>query len=267
MPSYYELLGVEPDADQDAIHTAFAEAIRAATHPEGGPGGHDRQLDEAYAVIGEPSRRVRYDELRATEGARGNPELLALLAVIADTGSIPTADEVLAAPLDPLSPSQEGTDDTSPHAAATATDDDGTAPAGADTKILPAAAGALASPVLAPIGTAPTAPVPGTDGDRGDLARRRSLLAVVLIAVVGGVVAGLLLRGGGTAPSAFAVGDCVALEDGTATAVACDDETAAAQVVEVAAESQGCQTASLGTVDLGPDGVGCLEPVESAEQR
>jgi hypothetical protein len=94
MPSYYELLGVPPDADGERIREAYVEAVLGAPAVEAGPAPRDRRLDEAFAVLGDPERRRRYDELRASEGT-GNAELLALLSVVADLGSIPTAEEVL----------------------------------------------------------------------------------------------------------------------------------------------------------------------------
>jgi hypothetical protein len=247
MPSYYELLGVEPDADQAAIRAAYMAALRATPHHDGIPPARDRRLDEAIAVLGEPERRARYDELVATDGARGNPELLALLGVIADTGTIPTAEDVL----EPPSPDLRSAIDHRPHVEVDAR------PVGAELSDAPEPH----VPNPAPLGTAASAPVPGTDGTRRDLGWRRSLLAVVVVAVLVGAAAGLLLAGRAERSPTFTIGGCVAVEGGSASPVACGDTAATARIADVVDEPTDCNAAELGTLDLGADGVACLEPV------
>ena len=65
LPNYYERLGLLPTATRDEIQTAYAtlrsewdERVKQgdASAPE-----HLRLLDEAYATLGEPSRRAAYD--------------------------------------------------------------------------------------------------------------------------------------------------------------------------------------------------------------
>jgi curved DNA-binding protein CbpA len=96
MPSYYEVLGVPPDADRETIRTAYVRAARASPTSRTAPTPLDRKLDEAYAVLGDPVRRQRYDELcESPQSSGSSAELLAVLSVIADTGGIPDAVDVL----------------------------------------------------------------------------------------------------------------------------------------------------------------------------
>ncbi|MEZ5322350.1 MAG: DnaJ domain-containing protein [Microthrixaceae bacterium] len=62
-PDFYEVLGVERDAPRERIRAAFVAAARSA-HPDvAGAKGEDRmrRLSEAWAVLGDPARRGRYD--------------------------------------------------------------------------------------------------------------------------------------------------------------------------------------------------------------
>lgn len=60
-PTFYELLGVEPDATQDEVKSAFRQqAIR--NHPDqGGNPTLFRMVEEAYSVLSDPDRRATYD--------------------------------------------------------------------------------------------------------------------------------------------------------------------------------------------------------------
>jgi hypothetical protein len=223
MPSYYEVLGVAPDADQAAVRSAYLAAARA------GDGSGHRPLDEAFAVLGAPDRRARYDALLTGEGS-ANAELLALLDVIADSGGIPSAVEVLR---------------------------DGATPP------LPGAAPEPAPP-------APPAPVarrsadPATPraerfGPVGDPPRRRGVPAAIAVGLLAGLAVGLLLARGPATPSTLEVGSCVALGPDQATEVDCGT-TEDAIVSAVVTDPADCPAQPLGTLDLGGRGAACLDP-------
>jgi molecular chaperone DnaJ len=63
---YYEVLGVEPDADQATIRTAFRARARTlhpdvSAEPDGGE--RFRELAEAYSVLSRSTSRLLYDRL------------------------------------------------------------------------------------------------------------------------------------------------------------------------------------------------------------
>lgn len=63
-PDYYEVLGVPPDADVDAIRRAFRASARKL-HPDvsGAPDAPERfrEVAEAYSVLSRPTSRLLYD--------------------------------------------------------------------------------------------------------------------------------------------------------------------------------------------------------------
>jgi curved DNA-binding protein CbpA len=81
--SYYELLGVPPIADGEALRRAFHGFARAF-HPDSHLGAPEETLDkvrrvfqrgaEAYRVLGNPELRVRYDIGLAKGRLRLEPE-------------------------------------------------------------------------------------------------------------------------------------------------------------------------------------------------
>ena len=70
---YYDVLGVARDATQEEIKRAYRKAA-LANHPDRNPGDAQaeerfKQAAEAYAVLGDPEKRARYDRFGA-EGVR-----------------------------------------------------------------------------------------------------------------------------------------------------------------------------------------------------
>ncbi len=62
------MLGVGPSADEGTLHQAYV-ALARRHHPdlEGGDAARMQQINEAWATLGDPARRARYDlALRAT---------------------------------------------------------------------------------------------------------------------------------------------------------------------------------------------------------
>ncbi len=62
---YYQILGVSRDATQEEIRKAYKKAARK-NHPDANPGDEQaaerfKQIQEAYAVLGDPEKRKLYD--------------------------------------------------------------------------------------------------------------------------------------------------------------------------------------------------------------
>lgn len=67
---YYQILGVSKDASQNEIKKAFRKLARRY-HPDLNPGDKTaeekfKQINEAYAVIGDPQKRAEYDRAGTT---------------------------------------------------------------------------------------------------------------------------------------------------------------------------------------------------------
>ena len=64
---HYAVLGLNPSADDVVIHAAWKALLRKY-HPDTNPsdpsGARARQINEAFAVLGKPDARARYDRLR-----------------------------------------------------------------------------------------------------------------------------------------------------------------------------------------------------------
>lgn len=60
--SHYEVLGVGPSADETALHEAYL-ALARRHHPDraGGDASRMQVINEAWATLGDPVRRARYD--------------------------------------------------------------------------------------------------------------------------------------------------------------------------------------------------------------
>src|SRR5437868_4921004 len=72
---YYETLGVGKDASADEIKKAFRRAA-VEHHPDrGGDEKKFKELNEAYEVLKDPTKKQRYDQFghAGVGGASGNP--------------------------------------------------------------------------------------------------------------------------------------------------------------------------------------------------
>lgn len=63
---YYEVLGVSKSDDTDVIKKAYRK-LAVEYHPDKNPGDHDaeekfKEITEAYEVLSDPNKRVRYDQ-------------------------------------------------------------------------------------------------------------------------------------------------------------------------------------------------------------
>jgi len=66
---YYAILGLNPDADEQAIKQAYRKLARQY-HPDVNPGDKKaeerfKEINEAYQALSDPERRRKYDELRS----------------------------------------------------------------------------------------------------------------------------------------------------------------------------------------------------------
>lgn len=73
IPDYYEILGVERDASQDEIRTAWRSATRVAHPDAGGSAGLFRLLSVAYETLSDPTKRADYDA-GGTDERAADPE-------------------------------------------------------------------------------------------------------------------------------------------------------------------------------------------------
>jgi len=74
MTTLYDLLGVRPDDDSEAVKNAFREAAKA-NHPDLNPGDPDAamrfgRIVRAYAILRDAEKRAAYDQLLELERAR-----------------------------------------------------------------------------------------------------------------------------------------------------------------------------------------------------
>jgi hypothetical protein len=60
--SHYDVLGVGPSADEQALHQAYV-ALARRHHPDlvGGDASRMQAINEAWATLGDPARRADYD--------------------------------------------------------------------------------------------------------------------------------------------------------------------------------------------------------------
>lgn len=80
----YDILGVTRDASADDVKAAFRrEASRAHPDRQGGSGERMAAVNEAYAVLGDPDRRRRFDETGSADAGQSvEDEATQLLAQI-----------------------------------------------------------------------------------------------------------------------------------------------------------------------------------------
>jgi molecular chaperone DnaJ len=74
MADYYELLGVERDADDKAIKGAYRK-LALKYHPDRNPGDREaeerfKEINEAYAVLSDGEKRARYDRYGSADAGR-----------------------------------------------------------------------------------------------------------------------------------------------------------------------------------------------------
>ena len=88
---YYEVLGVDKNADDAAIKKAYRQLAKKY-HPDMNPGDKDaeakfKEASEAYAVLSDPEKRRQYDQFghAAFEGGVAKLIILAASAVLIST--------------------------------------------------------------------------------------------------------------------------------------------------------------------------------------
>src|SRR6478609_1685525 len=72
---FYQVLGVPKDADQAAIKKAYRKLARE-NHPDSKPGDQAAEnrfkaVAEAYDVVGDATKRAKYDEIRSLQASGG----------------------------------------------------------------------------------------------------------------------------------------------------------------------------------------------------
>ncbi len=74
--NYYDVLGVSKDASADEIKSAFRKLAKKY-HPDVNKDNPDaaqkfKEINEAYAVLGDPQKKANYDQFGSAEGANPN---------------------------------------------------------------------------------------------------------------------------------------------------------------------------------------------------
>jgi curved DNA-binding protein CbpA len=96
MKTYYDILGVPPEADQDEVKSAFRKVVKAV-HPDLNSGDQfaeqrSKQINRAYEILKDPKRRERYDsQLRHK---RSRLRILAITMVVS-AGLVSTGTLIL----------------------------------------------------------------------------------------------------------------------------------------------------------------------------
>ena len=73
--TFYAILGIPPDADEETIRTAY-KALARQYHPDVGEGSSPekfREIVEAYEILGDPKRRHVYDLQLGYHRTRSGP--------------------------------------------------------------------------------------------------------------------------------------------------------------------------------------------------
>jgi curved DNA-binding protein CbpA len=95
---YYEILQLEPDATTEEVQKAY-RSLALRFHPDRNPTPEAAStmqiINEAYSVIGEPSRRLVYDRERRLGASKGiaQPVLRAAYEALLKQGWIVTAND------------------------------------------------------------------------------------------------------------------------------------------------------------------------------
>lgn len=74
MPTYYEVLGVSPDAEPEVIEAAYKALVRKYHPDRAGENPRIRQITDAYSCLRDPAKRKQYDLSRRESAARQPPE-------------------------------------------------------------------------------------------------------------------------------------------------------------------------------------------------
>lgn len=92
MTDYYQTLGVDPSASQDEIKAAYRK-LAMKHHPDrsGGDDTKFKQIQEAYATVGDEGKRAEYEQMR-----RGGPQ------VRFSTGGMPDFGDMFGPGFDPF---------------------------------------------------------------------------------------------------------------------------------------------------------------------
>lgn len=92
MTDYYQTLGVDPSASQDEIKAAYRK-LAMKHHPDrsGGDDTKFKQIQEAYATVGDEGKRAEYEQMR-----RGGPQ------VRFTTGGMPDLNDIFGTGFDPF---------------------------------------------------------------------------------------------------------------------------------------------------------------------
>ncbi|HKI59371.1 MAG TPA: J domain-containing protein [Trueperaceae bacterium] len=87
MADYYELLGLDRDADASQVKTAYRR-LALKYHPDRNPGDHEaeekfKEINEAYAVLSDSEKRSRYDRFGSVdEGATFTGDIFDIFASV-----------------------------------------------------------------------------------------------------------------------------------------------------------------------------------------
>jgi curved DNA-binding protein CbpA len=75
--TFYDLLMLTPEADADVITVVYRHLAKRY-HPDANPGTDDvtrmMELNEAYAILGDATKRARYDEIIGAKPAAVTPD-------------------------------------------------------------------------------------------------------------------------------------------------------------------------------------------------
>lgn len=59
--TYYEVLGIAPEASTEEVRKAYHQRSRAAHPDRGGSSEQQQRVNEAYECLSDPMKRSRYD--------------------------------------------------------------------------------------------------------------------------------------------------------------------------------------------------------------